>query len=40
MQWPRVVWRIYAAAHAMVVAGFALDLGAKDVQLTLDVAGR
>jgi hypothetical protein len=24
----------------MVVAGFALDLGAKDVQLTLDVAGR
>jgi hypothetical protein len=30
-------------AHSMllmVVAGFALDLGAKDVQLTLDVAGR
>jgi hypothetical protein len=38
MPWAAVVSR--RMLLLMVVAGFALDLGAKDVQLTLDVAGR
>jgi hypothetical protein len=35
-----VAARQHEPGQPMVGPGFALDLGAKDVQLTLDVAGR